>query len=101
MKRISLLLAAVVLAGCANDPYSADRMQQSLQILTQANNDAMARNAMLNQRPLAAPAPYQAQPMMWTLTGQSMSGSMRYCRYANGTVNTYDANSYCPPSIRQ
>ena len=99
MKKL-ILLAVVILSGCAMQPrtYEQQQMdylqtQQTLQIM-----NSMQPRTMQPAQPMQQ---YNAPPsgLTWMLIEQAVSGVNRYCKYANGYVSTWHVTQQCPLSV--
>jgi hypothetical protein len=45
--------------------------------------------------------PVQPIGMTWFLQSEQTNGSLRYCKYSNGAIQTFSISNLCPQSIKQ
>jgi hypothetical protein len=62
-------------------------------VLIDSLNTANANNQRQQQQP--------QQGMLYFLSSDQVNGSLRYCKYSNGAIQTVGSVYFCPQSIRQ
>ena len=93
MKKL-LLCAVVFLSGCAN--FDANRFAQFMNQSIQSTNDYVQSRPQPYTLPPQTAQPQKPMVPAGILKNHYVNGTLRYCVYTNGVVNSISSLDICP-----